>query len=113
MSNAPVLIGRGLTRAYGEGHVKTVALRDVSIELYAGELCLLMGPSGGGKSTLLSVVSGLLRPDAGTVTALGQDLWNVTDSVRERIRLEHFGFIFQNCHLLHALTVREQLELVL
>ena len=113
MSNAPVLSGRGLTRAYGEGRLKTVALRDASLDLHAGEFCLLMGPSGGGKSTLVSVMSGLLRPDAGTVTALGQDLWGVSDTVRERIRLAHFGFIFQSCHLLPALTVVQQLELVL
>lgn len=113
MANAPVLSGRGLTRAYGEGHLKTIALRDASLDLHAGEFCLLMGPSGGGKSTLVSVMSGLLRPDAGSVTALGQDLWGVSDTARERIRLEHFGFIFQNCHLLPALTVVQQLELVL
>jgi putative ABC transport system ATP-binding protein len=112
-SKPPVLSGRGLSRGYGEGRLKTLALQEASLDLYAGEFCLLMGPSGGGKSTLLSVLSGLLRPDSGTVTLLGQDLWNVSDVRRERMRLEHFGFIFQNCHLLPALTVVQQLELVL
>jgi putative ABC transport system ATP-binding protein len=113
MPDVPVLVGRRLTRAYGRGALQTLALRDVSLDLYPGRLCLLMGPSGGGKSTLLSVLSGLLRPDGGTVTALGQDLWGLSERERERFRLRHFGFVFQGCHLLPALTVRQQLELVL
>ena len=76
-------------------------------------MALLMGPSGSGKSTLLAVLSGLLHPDTGQVTALGQDLWAMTDKERERFRLEHCGFIFQGYNLFAALTARQQLEMVL
>jgi putative ABC transport system ATP-binding protein len=109
----PVLSGRRLVRSFGKGEEKTVALREVSLDLYQGQVALLMGPSGSGKSTLLSVLSGLLRPDAGKVFALGKDLWNQSDRERERFRLQHFGFIFQGYNLFPALTAQQQLEMVL
>jgi len=67
---AATLRAWGLTRTYGSGEMLTYALRDVGIELYPGQLALLMGPSGSGKSTLLAVLSGLLKPDSGTVETL-------------------------------------------
>src|SRR5262249_49393170 len=70
-STGPALVGTGLTRSFGCGETKTVALQDVSVEFHPGQLNLLMGPSGSGKSTLLAVLSGLLRPDCGTVRAVG------------------------------------------
>lgn len=111
--NTPTLKAEGLTRTYGSGDMKTYALRDVSVDLHAGQIALLMGPSGSGKSTLLAALSGLLRPDAGAVHVLGQDLWTMTEPQRERYRLEHFGFIFQGYNLFPALTARQQLEMVL
>jgi putative ABC transport system ATP-binding protein len=108
----PTLRGRNLTRCFGEGDTKTTALNDVSLDLYAGQIALLMGPSGSGKSTLLAVLSGLLHPDSGQVTALDQDLWALSDRQRERFRLKHCGFIFQGYNLFSALTARQQLEMV-
>jgi putative ABC transport system ATP-binding protein len=107
------LSARHLRRAFGSGSDSSVPLRDVSLDLRAGQLTLLMGPSGCGKTTLLAVLSGLLRPDHGQVTALGQDLWRLSESRREEFRLRHCGFIFQGCNLFPALTVRQQLEMVL
>src|SRR5690242_13674651 len=92
---APTLKGRGLTRTFGTGDMLTYALRDVDIDLYPGQLALLMGPSGSGKSTLLAVLSGLLRPDSGKAEALGKDLWSMSEPGRENFRLQHCGFIFQ------------------
>lgn len=109
----PSFEGRHLTRSFGKGEVQTLALSDVSLELYQGQFTVLMGPSGSGKSTLLSVLSGLLRPDLGKVLALEQDLWALSDVERERFRLRHFGFIFQGYNLFPALSARQQLELVL
>jgi putative ABC transport system ATP-binding protein len=109
----PVLSGQHLTRRFGDGDTQTVALHDVSLELYAGQITLLMGPSGSGKSTLLAVLSGLLRPDEGQVIALAEDLWAMSDREREEFRLEHCGFIFQGYNLFPALTARQQLEMVL
>jgi putative ABC transport system ATP-binding protein len=101
-----------LTRTFGDGDTKSVALHEVSIELCTGQVALLMGPSGSGKSTLLAVLSGLLHPDSGQVLALGQDLWAMSDRERERFRLRHVGFIFQGYNLFAALTARQQLEMV-
>jgi putative ABC transport system ATP-binding protein len=107
------LTGTNLSRCYGQGATKTVALRDVSLELHRGEFCLLMGASGSGKSTLLAVLSGLLRPDGGQVQALGTDFWALSERDQEQFRRAHFGFIFQGFNLFPALTARQQLELVL
>ncbi len=111
--DTPALTARRLTHAYGKGEARVFALRDVNLDLEAGQIALLMGPSGSGKSTLLSVISGLLRPDAGTVAALGRDLWAMSERQREHFRLRHFGFIFQGYNLFPALTARQQLEMVL
>lgn len=108
----PTLRGIRLTRAFGEGETRTVALDDVSLEVHAGQMALLMGPSGSGKSTLLAVLSGLLHPDSGKVLSLGQDLWAMNDKQRERFRLRHCGFIFQGYNLFGALSARQQLEMV-
>jgi putative ABC transport system ATP-binding protein len=109
----PTLRGHGLTRSFGAGETKTVALHEVSLDLYPGQIVLLMGPSGSGKSTLLAVLSGLLRPDSGQVVSLGEDIWAKTDAEREAFRLRHCGFIFQGYNLFPALTARQQLEMVL
>jgi putative ABC transport system ATP-binding protein len=106
------LQGAHLTRTFGQGETKAVAVNDVSLALEAGQIALLMGPSGSGKSTLLAVLSGLLHPDSGQVLALGQDLWAMSDHQRERFRLKHFGFIFQGYNLFAALSARQQLEMV-
>jgi putative ABC transport system ATP-binding protein len=87
-------------------------LSDVSLELGRGEVVLLMGPSGSGKSTLLAVLSGLLRPDQGEVKVLGDNLWRMNESARERLRRREFGFVFQGFNLFPSLTAREQLEMV-
>lgn len=109
----PALQGVHLSRSFGQGEMKTTVLHDVSLQLFAGQITLLMGPSGSGKSTLLAILSGLLRPDSGRVMALGHDLWALSDQERERFRLRHCGFIFQGYNLFGALTARQQLEMVL
>src|SRR5438874_10681895 len=111
--HGPSLTGAELTRSFGSGETKAYALKGVTVDLFPGELNLLMGPSGSGKSTLLAVLSGLLRPDAGAVAAMGQDLWRLTDDEMERFRLRHCSYIFQGYNLFPALTAREQLEIVL
>jgi putative ABC transport system ATP-binding protein len=107
------ITARNLTRSFGSGEERTVAVHDASLELRAGEMSLLMGPSGSGKTTLLAMLSGLLRPDSGQVVALGRDLWRMSDEERERFRLRHCGFIFQGSNLMPALDARDHLEMVL
>lgn len=113
MDEKAIFRARRLTHSYGDGEGRATVLHDVSLELHRGQFTLLMGPSGSGKSTLLSVLSGLLQPDEGKVIVLGEDIWSLSESERERFRLRHFGFVFQGCHLFPALTARQQLELVL
>lgn len=116
-ADQPTLRGLNLSRAYGEGAVRTSALSNVTIDLYRGQLALLMGPSGSGKSTLLAVMSGLLKPDSGKVFAederILRDVWTMTDREREEFRLRNCGFIFQGYNLFPALNARQQLEIVL
>ena len=112
-AQAPSLKAAGLTRSFDSGDSKTFALRHVSLELYPGQIVLLMGPSGSGKSTLLAVLSGLLHPDCGSVTVLGKDLWAMNEREREEFRLQNFGFVFQGYNLFPALTARDQLEMIL
>src|SRR3954469_24402054 len=109
----PTMRGVNLCRNFGSGEMLTTALVDVSIDLYPGQVALLMGPSGSGKSTLLAVMSGLMKPDAGHVYALGRDVWQGTDQDREHFRLKNCGFIFQGYNLFPALTARQQLEMIL
>jgi putative ABC transport system ATP-binding protein len=110
---SPSLRGLGLSKTFGAGDALTTALADVSLELYAGQIVLLMGPSGSGKSTLLACLSGLMTPQTGKVWALGKDLWVMTEKQREAFRLQHFGFIFQGYNLFPALTASQQLEMIL
>jgi putative ABC transport system ATP-binding protein len=110
---SPTLRGRNITRTFGEGETKTTAVFDVSLDLYQGQIALLMGPSGSGKSTLLAILSGLLHPTEGSVQSLGQDIWKMSERKREEFRLKNVGFIFQGYNLFPALIARQQLELIL
>ena len=113
VAHSIAITGRDLTRSFGSGEARTVAVHDASVDLRAGQMSLLMGPSGSGKTTLLAMLSGLLRPDSGQVMALGRDLWRMSDEQREAFRLQYCGFIFQGANLIPALTARDHLEMVL
>lgn len=104
---------QNLRKGFGSGANHIEILKDISLDLYAGELTLLMGPSGSGKSTLLAILSGLLRPDHGEVVTLKQNLWHLSAEDIENFRLAHCGFIFQGFNLFSSLTAQEQVQLVL
>jgi putative ABC transport system ATP-binding protein len=104
---------RRVFRAFTSGKVKTPVLTDVSLEVYPGELTLIMGPSGSGKTTLLAIMSGLLQPDSGRVEVLGQTIGELAERDLDRLRLEHVGFAFQGFNLFSALTALEQVKLIL
>ena len=103
----------GLSKAYGAGVQRVEALRPTDFRVDRGEFVMVSGPSGSGKSTLLALVSGLLTPSAGTVRVLGRDIRDLSRDAFDRLRLEHFGFVFQGFHLLPALTALEQVSIVL
>lgn len=68
----------GIGKWFGEGDARTVALRGVSLGAYFGEMLYIVGPSGSGKTTMLSVLSGVLRPDTGTVSVEGTNIWSLS-----------------------------------
>lgn len=89
------------------------ALAGVSIDISRGETVAIMGPSGSGKSTLLHCLSGVLTPDAGTVSLEGEVVSSLSDAARSRVRLHDFGFVFQDGQLLPELPARENVALPL
>ena len=96
-----------VSKWYGAGEGRVVAIDDVSLEVPYGELVLLVGPSGCGKTTLISVVAGLLDASAGSVEVLGRNLTKMGGSRKVRFRGENIGFVFQQYNLLPALTAAE------
>lgn len=107
------LDARQLSKAYRIGKVRQVVLKNVDFNAHHGQVTMVMGPSGSGKSTLIAALSGLMRPDAGDVMALGESLWDKSDGRIDRFRLDHCGFIFQGFNLFPALDATQQVVQVL
>jgi putative ABC transport system ATP-binding protein len=107
-----VFVARGLTRRYRVGDVEVTALAGIDLDLYRGELLVILGPSGSGKSTLLNILGGLDAPTAGSVRFLDHDLVAAGDDELTLYRREHVGFVFQFYNLIPSLTARENVELV-
>jgi len=107
-----VFSARDLTKVYLMGEVEIHALRGVDLDLYAGELTVMLGASGSGKSTLLNILGGLDSATAGTVRYGDQDLVAARDSVLTRFRRDHVGFVFQFYNLISSLTARENVAIV-
>jgi len=103
---------RGLSKIYVVGEVVVHALAGVDLDLYRGELVVLLGPSGSGKSTLLNILGGLDVPTSGCVRFLHHDLTNAGEEALTRFRREHVGFVFQFYNLIPSLTARENVALV-
>ena len=112
MSPEAVFEARGLAKSYRVGEVDVHALREVDLDLYRGELVVLLGPSGSGKSTLLNILGGLDVPSAGTVRFLDHDLTQDDPDELTRFRREHVGFVFQFYNLIPSLTALENVALV-
>ena len=112
MSEKTVFRARGLTKIYRMGEVEVHALRGIDLELYAGELVVLLGPSGSGKSTLLNILGGLDTASGGQVSYLERDLTGASDDALTRFRRDHVGFVFQFYNLIPSLTARENVAAV-
>lgn len=107
-----VFHAEGLTKIYQMGEVQVQALRGVDLDLYNGELVVLLGPSGSGKSTLLNILGGLDSASSGHVKYLDHDLVNASDQELTTYRREHVGFVFQFYNLIPSLTARENVAVV-
>jgi putative ABC transport system ATP-binding protein len=102
----PILKTEGLWKLYHAGQVEVPALRGVNFEVMPGESVAVMGPSGCGKSSLLYVIGGLARTSKGKVFVDGNDLSEMTDAERTKLRRSKIGFVFQRFNLLPTLTAR-------
>jgi len=111
-SATPVFRVRGLTKVYGLGSAEVRALAGVDLDLYAGELVVLLGPSGSGKTTLLNNLGGLDVPTAGELRYKDLDLTAADESDLTQFRRDTVGFIFQFYNLIPSLTARENVGLI-
>jgi putative ABC transport system ATP-binding protein len=101
-----------LTKTYRTGEVEVRALRGVDLELFGGEIAVLLGPSGSGKSTLLNLLGGLDHASGGRVIFRDRVLSELDDAGLTAYRREHVGFVFQFYNLIPSLTARENVALV-
>ncbi|MEY4484994.1 MAG: hypothetical protein RL693_2446 [Verrucomicrobiota bacterium] len=110
---SPLVQCHDVVKDFPSGAHSNRVLHGISAEIWAGQMTLLKGPSGCGKTTLISILGGILSSTAGTVEVFGQNLKSMTDAKRSAFRLRHFGFIFQQLHLLPALSAAENVALTL
>jgi len=112
LAAAPVFRARSLTKVYGSGTAEIHALAGVDLELYEGELVVLLGPSGSGKTTLLNNIGGLDVPTSGELWYRGLSLAEADDESLTRYRRDSVGFVFQFYNLIPSLTARENVGLI-
>jgi len=105
----------GVAKHFGEGETRVDALREVDLQVRAGEVIALLGPSGSGKTTLLNIIGCILAPSAGRVVLDGEPVFGGRWLRRDlrRLRLDKIGFIFQTHNLLPFLTAQENVSVVL
>jgi putative ABC transport system ATP-binding protein len=103
----------GVNLSLGAGATRVHILRDTSLNIGAGEAVGLLGPSGSGKSTLLMVMTGLERPDSGSVVVAGKDLQGLDEDELARFRGKNIGIVFQAFHLIPTMTALENVAVPL
>jgi len=111
-SAAPLFVARGLTKIYPSGESEIRALDGVDLELYPGELVVLVGASGSGKTTLLNNLGGLDQPSGGSLVYQGHNLSDATEAELTQYRRDSVGFVFQFYNLIPSLTARENVALI-
>lgn len=104
---------RQLRKTYHRGHESVEAVRGIDLDVEKGEFIVILGPSGGGKSTLLNLISGIDHPSSGTVTINGFAIEKASEESLTIFRRDHVGFIFQFYNLISALNAVENVSLPL
>lgn len=102
-----------VTKTFTNGEVEEQVLKGINLSLHEGEITALVGASGSGKSTILTIAAGLQRASDGQVLFEGQNMTDMSQEQIRKIRASEFGFVFQSSHLVPFLTVEEQLILML
>ena len=113
MDDAVILRTEGLSKTYGNGPEKTVALDNVNLQITRRKLLAVYGPSGSGKTTLLFLLSGLDKPTSGRIYFNGVEVSSMNERRLSRLRRNAIGFVFQNYNLVDELTVLENVMLTM
>lgn len=103
---------KNVTKIYGKGEAKTIAVKDINFEAESGQLVLLEGPSGAGKSTLLTIMGALQKASSGQVLIEGQEINALSTKQSDQLRLTTIGFVLQEHNLVPFLKVKDQFKLV-
>ena len=101
-----------VTKTYGEGNMKVVALHETNFQLNAGEFVAIVGPSGSGKTTFLTTLGQLQEASNGKILVKGKETGHLSEKEKTDLRFREFGFILQASNLIPFLTVKEQLDLI-
>ena len=109
----PILSARNVRKVYRTGTQEVEALRRVSLDIMPGEMVMVMGPSGNGKTTMLNCLSGLDDIDEGEVDVDGEEIHSMSDGRRTEHRAQRMGFVFQSFNLIPVFTAIENVELPL
>lgn len=109
----PLIVVKNLCRGYVMGQERVVALRNVDLTVYEGEIVCIFGASGSGKSTLLNQLAGMEKPNCGEVIIDGVDITKLNENEMAAFRQKNIGFVFQSYNLLPALTAEENVALPL
>ena len=107
-----IFSARGLTKVYTSGEVEVRALAGVDLDIFGGEVVVLLGPSGSGKSTLLNIMGGLDHATSGTLSFRDKNLSDLDEAALTLYRRDNVGFVFQFYNLIPSLTAFENVALV-
>lgn len=110
-SNVPVVKLEGVYKIFKQGHLEVIALKNINLTVNPGELIVIMGPSGSGKTTLLNVISGMEKPNAGSVKVKDLEVSRLKDEGIQKLLQYEIGIIFQFFNLIPSLTAAGNIEL--
>ena len=113
MSNKPIIQLKQLTKSYQEGSKRRLVLDQLDLSVAEGQMYVLLGRSGSGKSTMLNLLSGIDQPDTGQVIIAGTDISKMNEKDRTKYRRDNIGFVFQSFNLISTLTAFENVVLPL